>query len=132
VAAIDYEAEYNNRARVPEHVEIFARWMGEAEDYRAETLKSGRAELGLFYGDEPRQYIDLFLPEAGEAAPLALFIHGGWWRSLDPSMFSRMARGANAHGVAVAVGRLRSLPECQYRRHHRTNPPRLFVSMAAL
>jgi arylformamidase len=103
MAAIDYEAEYNNRARVPEHVEIFARWMDEAEDYRAETLKNGRAELGLFYGDEPRQYIDLFLPETGEAAPLALFIHGGWWRSLDPSMFSQMARGANAHGIAVAV-----------------------------
>ena len=103
MAAIDYEAEYNNRARVPEHAEIFARWAREAEDYRAETLKAGRAELGLSYGDTPRQFIDLFLPEAGEAAPLALFIHGGWWRSLDPSMFSQMARGPNAHGVAVAV-----------------------------
>jgi arylformamidase len=36
-------------------------------------------------------------------APLALFVHGGYWRSLDPSMFSHMARGLNAHGVAVAV-----------------------------
>ena len=35
MAAIDYEAEYNNRARVPEHPEIFARWAGEAEFYRA-------------------------------------------------------------------------------------------------
>ena len=34
---IDYEAEYNNRARVPEHPEIFARWAREAEDYRAEA-----------------------------------------------------------------------------------------------
>ena len=103
MAAIDYEAEYNNRARVPEHAEIFARWTREAEDYRAETLKAGRAELGLSYGDTPRQTIDLFLPEAGEAAPLALFIHGGWWRSLDPSLFSQMARGLNARGVTVAV-----------------------------
>jgi arylformamidase len=103
VAAINYEAEYNNRARVPEHPEIFARWARDSEFFRADMLKSGRAELGLFYGDEPRQYIDLFLPQAGETAPLALFIHGGWWRSLDPSMFSQMARGANAHGIAVAV-----------------------------
>jgi len=36
-------------------------------------------------------------------APLALFIHGGYWRSLDPSLFSHMARGLNAHGVAVGV-----------------------------
>jgi arylformamidase len=103
MAAIDYEAEYNNRARVPEHAEIFARWAREAEDYRAETLKAGRAELGLFYGDPPRQYLDLFLPAAGDGAPLAVFIHGGWWRAFDPSMYSQMARGLNAHGVAVAV-----------------------------
>jgi arylformamidase len=64
MAAIDYEAEYNNRARVPEHVDIFARWAGEAEFYRADTLKRGKAELGLSYGDTPRQYFDLFLPEA--------------------------------------------------------------------
>src|SRR5271166_6158980 len=39
VAAIDYEVEYDNRTRVPEHPEIFARWMREAEDYRAEAYK---------------------------------------------------------------------------------------------
>ena len=101
--AIDYEAEYNNRARVPEHPQIFARWTRDAELFRAEVLKNGRAELGLSYGDTPRQYIDLFMPEADEAAPLAMFIHGGWWRSLDPSFFSHVARGPNARGVPVAV-----------------------------
>jgi len=103
MAAIDYEAEYNLRARVPEHPEIFARWAREAEDYRAETLKQGSAELGLSYGDTPRQFIDLFLPAAGDTAPLAMFIHGGYWRSFDPSSYSRMARGLNGRGVAVAV-----------------------------
>jgi len=103
MAAIDYEAEYNNRARVPDHLEIFARYARNAEDYRVETLKRDRAELGLSYGDSPRQTIDLFLPDSGETAPLALFVHGGYWRSLDPSSFSHVARGLNAHGVAVAV-----------------------------
>lgn len=103
MANIDYETEYNNRARVPEHAEIFARWAAEAESYRAETLKRGRAELGLSYGDTPRQSVDLFMPESGAAAPLAMFVHGGWWRSLDPSSFSQMARGLNGRGVAVAV-----------------------------
>lgn len=103
MAAVDYEAEYNLRARVPEHPEFFARWARDAEDYRAEMLKRGRAELGLCYGDTPRQTIDLFLPDTGDDAPLALFIHGGYWRSLDPSLFSHMARGLNGRGVAVAV-----------------------------
>lgn len=103
MAAIDYEFEYNLRARVPEHPQIFARWARDAELYRAETLKRDRAELGLSYGDTPRQIIDLFLPAAGENAPLALFIHGGYWRAMDPSSSSHMARGLNEHGVAVAV-----------------------------
>ena len=81
---IDYEAEYNNRARVPEHPEIFARWTREAEDYRAEAMKERRAELGLSYGSSPRQFIDLFSPRPDVTSPLALFIHGGYWRSLDP------------------------------------------------
>ena len=103
MAAIDYEREYNNRARVPEHAEIFARWMREAEDYRTEAMKERRAELGLSYGSTQRQFLDLFSPPAIRKAPLALFIHGGYWRSLDPSLFSHMARGLNAHGVTVAV-----------------------------
>ena len=69
MAAIDYEAEYNLRARVPEHPEIFALWARNAEDYRTEMLKRGRAELGLSYGDTPRQTLDLFLPEAANTAP---------------------------------------------------------------
>ena len=103
MAAVDYEAEYNNRARVPEHPEIFARWMREAENYRAAALEAGHAQLGLSYGDTPRQFIDLFLPAAGETAPLAIFVHGGYWRSLDPSIFSQTARGLNGRGIAVAV-----------------------------
>src|SRR5215470_19001149 len=103
MATIDYEVEYNNRARVPEHPEIFARWTREAEDYRAEAMKERRAELGLSYGSSLRQFIDLFSPRPGVTAPLALFIHGGYWRSLEPAMFSHMARGLNAHGVAVGV-----------------------------
>ena len=103
MAAIDYETEYNNRARVPEHAEIFARWARDAEDYRAKAMMERRAELGLSYGESPRQFIDLFSPRPDVTSPLALFVHGGYWRSLDPSLFSHMARGINAHGIAVAV-----------------------------
>ena len=49
------------------------------------------------------RFIDLFLPEAGAAAPLAMFVHGGYWRAFDPSSYSHMARGLNERGVAVAV-----------------------------
>jgi len=103
MAAVDYELEYNLRARVPDHPRIFARWARDAELYRADMLERGRAELGLSYGDTPRQFIDLFLPEAGAKAPLAMYIHGGYWRAFDPGSSSHMAHGLNARGVAVAV-----------------------------
>jgi arylformamidase len=98
---IDYEKEYDNRGRVPEHPEIFVRWTREGAAYRASARD---AELGLAYGTSPRQTIEIFPAKDDSAAtPLALFIHGGWWRSLEPAMFSQMAAGPNAKGVTVAV-----------------------------
>jgi arylformamidase len=100
---VDYEAEYNNRARVKEHPEILARMASDAAAYRERATAEGRAELGVSYGPSPRQFIDIFFSHAGSDAPLALFIHGGYWRSLEPRVFSSLARGLNAHGVTVAL-----------------------------
>src|ERR1043166_3426456 len=100
---IDYEAEYNIRARVPEHPQIFAAWAREAAAYRDAATAARRAELGISYGASARQTIDLCSPQQGDPAPLALFIRGGYWRSLEPASFSHVARGLNERGVAVAV-----------------------------
>jgi arylformamidase len=103
MAQIDYEQEYNNRGRVPEHPEIFARWERDAAAYREETKPKG-AEIDVRYGSSARQAYDYFPgndPHPG--APLAVFIHGGYWRSLDKGMHSWAARGLNAHGISVAL-----------------------------
>jgi len=97
---IDYEKEYDNHARVPEHPKIAACRAHAAAAYRA---AAPGAELGISYGPSPRQIIDLFPARAGTDAPLAMFIHGGGWRALDPSSFSHMAAGPNAHDVSVAI-----------------------------
>jgi len=101
--AVDYEAEYDNRARVPEYPQFFERWTREAAAYREHMKAEENAELGLAYGPSPRQTVDLFFPEATGHTPLAMFIHGGYWRALDPSFFSHLAGGLTARGVAVAV-----------------------------
>jgi len=98
--SVDCEVEYNNRARVPEHAEIFARWQREGAAYRASVHN---AKLGLSYGPSMRRTIDLFPARHDDQAPLAMFIHGGYWRSLEPSMFSQAAAGPNALGITVAV-----------------------------
>jgi arylformamidase len=95
----DYESEYNNRARVPEHPAIIAGWATDAAAYRA----ASSCELSIRYGPTERQFIDLFRPQEMKADALAVFFHGGYWQALDPSFFSHMARGLNARGAAVAV-----------------------------
>src|SRR5258708_34536527 len=100
--AIDWEVEYNNRARVPEHPQIFAQWARDAAAYREETSKDGRAEIGLKYGPSPRPTIDLFKPPGSADCPLALFLHGGYRPSPAPAIVSRVARGLNAPGVTRA------------------------------
>src|SRR6516165_5378026 len=107
--ALDYEVEYDNRARVPEHPEIFARWQREASAYRAAAQN---AKLGITYGSSVRRTVDLFPAKGDDKAPLAMFIHGGWWRSLEPASFSQMAAGLNGRGITVAVVGYDLCPNC--------------------
>jgi arylformamidase len=100
MTALDLEAEYNNRARVPEHPAIIAKWKSDAEVFRANHKN---AELGVVYGPSARQTLDVFWPDETREAPLVLFIHGGYWQALDPSHFSHLAKAANANGVAFAL-----------------------------
>lgn len=67
--SLDLEAEYNNRARVPEHPAIIAGWAKDAAAYR-----EARPPRVVRYGDGERHTFDLF--EAG-AGPAVMFIHGG-------------------------------------------------------
>lgn len=99
---LDNSAAYDNRAAVPEHPQIFAQWAKDSAVFREVTSKDGRAELDISYGPSARQYIDLFR-SAQPDAPLAMFIHGGYWRALDPKFHSHCAKGLNERGVTVAV-----------------------------
>lgn len=98
-AAMDAEAEYNNRARVPNHATIIAAWARDAAAFRAAPPPGSR--LGLAYGPSPRQQLDLFGPLDGR--PAAVFLHGGYWQALDGRYASHCARGLCARGWSVAV-----------------------------
>ena len=98
------EREYNNRALVPEHGEIFARWARDSEFVRS-TLPG---KLDLPYGPDARHRIDLF--PAADARGTLVFIHGGYWRSLDKGMFSWLAAPWVAEGFNVALPNYRLCP----------------------
>jgi arylformamidase len=92
------DAQYNNRKRFPDYIDRFAAW--------AEWSKGSRAKLtchlDLAFGDQDSEKLDIF-PAAEAGAPLYVFIHGGYWYSLDKSDHSYVAEGMVPHGVATAV-----------------------------
>jgi arylformamidase len=91
------EREYNLRAAFPDHPQWFARWAVDSAAARTRL----EAELDVRYGDGPKQTMDLF--PAGRARGTLLFIHGGYWRSLDKRDHSFVATPMVARDVAVAV-----------------------------
>jgi arylformamidase len=84
---------------VPNVADIFARWKTDSVAARA---ASPRAQLGLAYGTEPAETLDFF-PTTRANAPLFVFIHGGYWRSLDKADFSWVAPELARAGINVAV-----------------------------
>lgn len=92
----DLEADYNNRVLVPDHPDIIARWRQEAEAVRAR-----HAPEVLEYGPGERERIDWI--DAGPHAPVAVFLHGGYWQAMERSSFTWIAPALTANGVSVAV-----------------------------
>jgi arylformamidase len=58
--------------------------------------------LDVRYGDGPNETLDIF-PAAAPNAPVLVFIHGGYWRSLDKSDHSFVAPTFVDEGVTVVV-----------------------------
>lgn len=95
---LDYEAEYNNRRRVPDSQAIAARWQAAAADY----ARSAHCEADLPYGKGERQRYDLFHAREPSGA-LILYIHGGYWQRGDRKDYSFIAAPFNRAGIDVAV-----------------------------
>ena len=89
---------YNNRALVPGHATHFARWAETSAQARASQLSS----LDLAYGTSQRETLDVD-PAAEPGAPVLVFIHGGYWRSLDKSDHSFVAPAFTSEGACVVI-----------------------------
>ncbi|WP_299026027.1 alpha/beta hydrolase [uncultured Sulfitobacter sp.] len=76
------------------------RWAQEALAFR-EAL-GARAQQGVSYGPSPRQVFDMFQPE-GVSRGTMIFVHGGYWKAFDASVWSHLAAGALARGWGVAM-----------------------------
>lgn len=89
---------YNNRVRVPEHAAHFAAWARDSAVARQQQL----CGLDLPYGNGPNETLDIF-PASRPEAPVLVFIHGGWWRSLDKADHSFIAPAFTQAGACVVL-----------------------------
>src|ERR1043165_6401305 len=90
--------EYNNRELVPEHPRYFAHWQQSSAQARSRMS----SQLDLAYGTMPGEKLDLFPARKGDGSCF-MFIHGGYWRSLDKSDFSFLAPALVDAGISLAV-----------------------------
>ena len=92
---------YNNRALVPEHAAHFTRWAQTS----AQARSSQPCTLDIAYGQSAGEKLDVFpVDRTGPGgAPVVVFVHGGYWRSLDKSDHSFVAPALTAAGACVVV-----------------------------
>lgn len=89
---------YNNRALVPDHERYFERWKRASEVAR----RGAECTLDIAYGDSPGEKLDVFPAPQARAGTL-VFIHGGYWRSLDKGDFSFLGPVFQEAGACVVI-----------------------------
>ncbi len=95
------ERMYNNRALVPDHMDYLQRWAQDSAQVRANVP----CVLDVAYGAEAGETLDIFpsVRPGAAGAPVLVFIHGGYWRSLDKSDHSFIAPPFTQAGCCVVV-----------------------------
>lgn len=95
------DSMYNNRALVPEFADHLARWVRESVLARTEP----GCVLDVAYGAGPNELLDVF-PAASaqpDGNPVLVFIHGGYWRSLDKADHAFIAPAFTQAGSCVVI-----------------------------
>lgn len=79
------------------------------------ALAAHPVRRALAYGPGPAHRLNLFPADrtGGAPPPLMMFIHGGFWRSLDADLFSFLAPGFVPAGAALAVIDYPLMPEAR-------------------
>jgi arylformamidase len=97
------DSQYNNRLRVPEFMTHFQAWQRDS----ALARQSQPCHLDIAYGAQGTQgaseSLDVFPTASKRPAPVMVFIHGGYWRSLDKADHSFIAPAFTQAGACVVI-----------------------------
>jgi acetyl esterase/lipase len=70
---------------------------------------------GLAYGDDPRQKLDIYVPQGLQApAPVLLFFYGGAWQGGSRGNYRGFGQAFASAGIVTVVADYRLYPEVKY------------------
>lgn len=104
----NYDLLYNPRLVVTGFERIFDRWERDSERARAAL----DCYLDVPYGATEAEKLDIFRAQ-GDSKGLLMFIHGGYWRSLDKRRFAFIAPAFVEAGITVAIPNYALCPAVQ-------------------
>ena len=102
--------------RVPQPSPGAGEYLEQAMAWSDEVRAKSRCALNLEYGDDERQKLDVYIPDAdpGLPAPVLLFFHGGYWVVGHKDLLGFMAPAITpAPALLVSVG-YRLAPGAKY------------------
>lgn len=94
----EIDAEYNAALSVPDFKACARHYVDTSAQARAQI----KGMLDVPYGATLDETLDIF-PADQPGAPVFVFIHGGYWRSLTSKEFSFVAQGPRALGITTVV-----------------------------
>lgn len=109
-SATSPDRDYTNGDFIPGAADYPARWAAEAAAFRQGL--GNRARTDIAYGPGARQVLDAFEPDHS-ARGTVVFVHGGYWKAFDRSLWSHLAAGMLAKGWAVVMPSYTLAPEAQ-------------------
>jgi arylformamidase len=90
--------QYNTRLHVPDFADFFERW----EELSREAEQKLPVIKDVPYGNLQRERLDIY-PSLRPESKTLVFIHGGYWQTLDKSMFQFIANGFHPYGVTTVL-----------------------------
>ena len=96
----DWEDAYAIETHIADAVQYYEAWVENSQQFH-ESVPDSLKNMNIPYGDKPRNYFDLYLPE-GACKGLVVFVHGGYWMECEKEFFSYAAAGPRKLGWAVA------------------------------
>ena len=99
---LDWDDAFNNFVNVENPNSLIEEWRERSSSFKSNSTAIGKMELGIPYGDHPREKYDLFLPKKQSRGTI-IFLHGGFWFRTGREHWSFTAQGMLSQNWSVII-----------------------------